>query len=190
MSWIWSRHWLAAGVLALASAAAAGLIIGVLGTGNQSDAEAARAEAYETSYSLSLSQARQQSSRRGATEGIEYGRSFGDQIGSFDGFDQGGGIAGELLVEEQLAEAESARAVAEAELAERQANCGTIRRAPEICPTNAELESFQAAVAALIEAKKPERPPGGNQNPGNGSGAADNGQRPQRPGWQRWLRPG
>jgi hypothetical protein len=179
--WIWDRPWLAAGVLALASAAAAGLIIGVLDTGNQSDAEAARADAFKTAYAQKLTQTRQMSSRRGIARGFAEGRRFGDQIGNFDGFDQGGGVAGQLLVEEQLAEAESARAVAEAELAERQANCGTIRRAPDICPTNAELESFQAAVAALIEARKPERPPGGNQkpgngpnqNPGNGPGAGD-----------------
>jgi hypothetical protein len=50
-------------------------------------------------------------------------------------------VAGLQLIEEQLAAAEAARAAAESELAERQANCGSIPQAPDICPTNAELAS-------------------------------------------------
>ena len=166
MSWIWQKPWLAAGVLAVTFAAVAGLLIGVVTTGSESDAEAAQASAYETAYNQSFAEVREVSSRSGFASGLKQGRRAGDQTGNLDGFEFGGGVAGLQLIEEQLAAAEAARAAAEAELAERQANCGTIRRAPDICPTNAELASYRAALA---EAKKPDREPGNNR-PRNAAG--------------------
>jgi hypothetical protein len=166
VSWIGHRPWLAAGILAVTLAAGAGLVLGAVTTGSESDAEAAQASAFETAYKQSFKEVGTTSSRSGFVSGLRQGRQAGRQTGNLDGFDLGGGVAGLQLIEEQLAAAEAARAAAEAELAERQANCGTIRRAPDICPTNAELASYRAAVA---EARKPDRP-AGNNRPGNGAG--------------------
>jgi hypothetical protein len=160
VSWIWQKPWLAAGVLAVTFAAVAGLLLGVVTIGSESDAEAAQASAYEAAYKQSLTEVRTISSRSGFVSGLKQGRRAGEQTGNLDGFDLGGGVAGLQLIEEQLAAAEAARAAAEAELAERQANCGSIPRAPDICPTNAELASYQAALA---EAKKPDKRPGNNE---------------------------
>lgn len=166
MSWIWQKPWLAAGVLAVTFAAGAGLVLGAVTTGSKDDAEAAQASAYKAAYAKSFVRVRSISSQRGYESGLSQGRRAGQQTGNLDGFDLGGGVAGLQLIEEQLAAAEAARAAAEAELAERQANCGSILRAPDICPTNAELASFRAAQA---EANKPDRPTGNNR-PGNGAG--------------------
>jgi hypothetical protein len=169
MSWIWQKPWLAAGVLAVTFAAGAGLILGAVTTGSKSDAEAAQASAYKAAYAQSFVRVRSISSQRGFESGLNQGRRAGQQTGNLDGFDLGGGVAGLQLIEEQLAAAEAARAAAEAELAERQANCGSIPRAPDICPTNAELASYQAALA---EAKKPDKRPGNNER-ANEAGQSD-----------------
>jgi hypothetical protein len=166
LSWVWQKPWLAAGVLAVALAAGIGLGIGVLSTGSQSDAEQAQASSFTAAYKQSFSEVRSLARKSGFVSGFNQGRRTGVRTGNFNGFDLGGGVAGLRLIEEQLAVAEAERAVAESELAERQANCGSIRRAPEICPTNAELESYRAAVA---EARKPDKKPGNNR-PDQGEG--------------------
>ena len=105
----------------------------------------------------------------GREDGLERGRIAGKQAGDLEGFDLGGGVAGLRLIADQLAEAEAARATAEAELAERQANCGSIARAPDICPTDAELAEFRAAVAAAKAEEEQQKKPGNNK-PGNRPG--------------------
>ncbi len=177
MNWIWDRPWLAAGALAVVIAAAAGLGLGVASTGDAADAEAERAVAYETAYAQSFDRVSSISRDMGREDGLERGRIAGKQAGDLEGFDLGGGIAGLRLIEDQLAEAEAARATAEAELAERQANCGTIARAPDVCPTDAELADFRAAVAAAKAKEEQQKKPGnnrpGNRPPGNQPGSED-----------------
>ena len=185
MNWIHDRLWIAGAALALGLAVVAGLLIGALSADSESEAEAARGQAFELAYGRSLTATRDAAQARGLREGVRSGLLEGRSAGSVEGFDLGGGVAGLDLVREQLAAAEAARSAAESELADRQANCGAILRAPDICPTSAELADFRAAVAAKKEAEEakqeaeqaenPDRPngPGGGQGQGQGAGAGD-----------------
>jgi hypothetical protein len=176
VSWVHDRPWIAAAALAVGLAVVAGIGIGAVTAGSESEAEAAREQAFELAYGPSLTGTRRAALARGLREGQRIGRLEGRSTGSVEGFDLGGGVAGLDQISAQVAEAESARYAAEAELADRQANCGAIARAPDICPTSAELADFRAAVAekkkAEEEAKKPDKP-GGGQGQGPGQEAAN-----------------
>lgn len=169
MSWISEKPWLAASVLAVAFAAVGGLGLGVATTGGESDAEAAQAVEYQTAFEQTFDQVRSIARQRGLETGRIRGRFAGEEAGSLEGFDLGGGVAGQQLVADQLAEAEAVRAAAEGELAERQGNCGSIARAPDICPTNEELASYRAELQAAKKAKKE----ASKNKPGNGAGRGD-----------------
>jgi hypothetical protein len=178
VNWIHDRLWVAGTVLAVGLAVVAGIGIGAVTAGSESEAEAAREQAFELAYGPSLTGTRRAALARGLREGQRIGRQEGRSTGSVEGFDLGGGVAGLDQISAQVAEAESARYAAEAELADRQANCGAIARAPDICPTSAELADFRAAVAekkkAEEEAKKPDKPGGGQgQGPGQEVGNGD-----------------
>ena len=84
----------------------------------------------------------------GLASGSKRGIRAGRKTGGREGTDLGRGVTSGEAARIEAEEAAAAEAAAEAELADRQANCGTIRRAPEICPTTAELGAYQAAVAA------------------------------------------
>ncbi len=175
MKWVEDRPRLAVAVLAVSLAAAAGLGLGVATTGNEQEAEQAEQLAYEQAYAESFALVRTVARQRGLEEGAIRGRVAGEEAGNLEGFDLGGGIAGLRLIEDQLNEAEAARATAEAELAERQANCGSIARAPDVCPTDAELADFRAAVASR-EGRRGERKEAGQQQAGKPTGRS------------RWMR--
>ena len=173
MNWIHDRLWIAGTALAVGLAVVAGIGIGAVTAGSESEAEAAREQAFETAYGPSLTGTRESAQARGLREGGSSGRLEGRRAGTVEGFDLGGGVAGLDLISGQVAVAEAERFAAESELADRQGNCGSIARAPDICPTSAELAEFRAAVAAIKkaeEAKKPNRPGGGQ---GQGAGAGD-----------------
>jgi hypothetical protein len=172
MSWVSEKPRVAASLLAVAFAAMGGLALGVATTGDDADAEQAEQLAYEQAYAESFALIHTVARQRGLEEGAVRGRVAGEQAGTTEGFDLGGGVAGLRLIADQLAEAEAARATAEAELAERQANCGSIARAPDSCPTDAELAEFRAAVAAAKAEKEQEEKPDDNK-PGNRPGDQD-----------------
>ena len=65
-----------------------------------------------------------------------------------------GGVTSVEAAKAEADAAAAAQAAAESELADRQANCGAIRRAPDVCPTTAELSAYQAAVAAARQPKQ------------------------------------
>ena len=175
MNWIHDRLWIAGTALAVGLAVVAGIGIGAATAGSESEAEAAREQAFETAYEPSLTGTRKAALARGLREGQRSGRLEGRSTGSVEGFDLGGGVAGLDLISGQVATAEAERYAAEAELADRQANCGSIARAPDICPTSAELADFRAAVAAIKKAEEDEKPdrPGGGQGQRQGGGAGD-----------------
>ena len=167
MSRILDRPWHAAGVLALTLAAAFGLALGTGVADGEDEASAAREQAYDLAYEQSLEAVRLQSFSRGRTEGESVGRQAGRSAGSREGFDFAGGVTGVRVAEEQVVAAEAARQAAESELADRQGNCGAIRRAPDICPTSEELAAYREAVAAN---KKPKKKNGRGSGQGSGQG--------------------
>jgi len=142
------RPWLIGGVLAIGLAGTAGYALGSSSATDSSDAEIARSNAYELAYGQSLERVEAISKARGLKSGKSRGRRAGVKTGGREGFDIGGGVAG---VEDAKADADSAaafQAAAESAIANRQAHCGAIPEAPEICPTSAELNEYQAAAAA------------------------------------------
>ena len=178
MNWIHDRLWIAGTALAVGLAVVAGIGLGALTAGSESEAEAAREQAFDLAYGPSLTGTRKAALARGLREGQRSGRLEGRSAGTVEGFDLGGGVAGLDLISGQVTVAEAERFAAESELADRQGNCGSIARAPDICPTSAELADFRAAVAAIKkaeEAAKPDRPnqPGGERGQGQGAGAGD-----------------
>ena len=174
MSWILDRPLLAAAVLSVVSAAAIGLGLGAGVAESEDDAVTAREQAYDAAYEQSLVAVRSESVARGRAEGESVGRQAGRSAGSLEGFDFAGGVTGVRIAQEQVQAAEAAKSAAEAELVDRQSNCGAIARAPDICPTAAELADFRAAVKAAKQAKKPKKPkkPKG-QGSGQGNGGGD-----------------
>lgn len=173
MRWISEKPWLAAGILAVTFAAAGGLGLGVATTGDEGDAEAAQAVEYETAFEQSFDQVWSIARQRGLETGKIRGRLAGERAGSLEGFDLAGGVAGLQIIEDQLASAEAERAAAEAELTERQANCGSIAREPDICPTNEELAGYQAALKAAKKAKKEAEKEADQNDADKGSGRGD-----------------
>jgi hypothetical protein len=164
------NRWIAGGLLAVTIAAAVGLGLGVALTGDTEEAASAREQAFERAYARAFVTNREAARDLGLRQGEARGRVAGRLTGREEGFDLGGGTAGLQLVEADIASAEAERFAAEAELAERQANCGSIRRAPDICPTDAELAAYQAAVAEAKKPEKPKQPGGGGQGEGQGQG--------------------
>lgn len=150
-----------AGILSVTIAAALGIAVGVGTTGSRGEAAEARDLAFDTGYESSFNITEEDATERGLQEGEDLGTLDGRASGRTEGFDLGSGVAGLDLVAEQIEAAESARITAEAELADRQANCGSIPSAPDTCPTSAELAEYQAAVAAAKKPQRPDRPRAG-----------------------------
>ncbi|MBK5233361.1 MAG: hypothetical protein JJE13_10325 [Thermoleophilia bacterium] len=145
-----AKPWLLAGVLAVAVAGMAGFALGSSSATDSSDAEIARNDAYEVAYDQTVDEVEAIAEGQGLKSGKARGRRAGVKTGGREGFDIGGGIAG---IEDAKADAGAAaaeQAAAESAIAERQANCGAIPEAPDICPTSAELAEYQAAAAAAI----------------------------------------
>ena len=161
MTWIRANSWLVAGVLAVLLAATAGYALGSGAANSKSDAVSALEEGYETAYDSSFARVRSFSRNRGLAAGRERGELAGDKTGAREGFDLGSGDAGVRAVKADGEAAEAAKFAAEAELAERRSNCGSIPGAPKICPTSAELADYQAALEAARKPgkKKPGRRP-------------------------------
>ncbi len=150
-----AHRWLVGTAAALILAAGAGFAIGAVSADSSAEAEAARDQEFSLAYEQAFESVRAPSKERGLIDGEAGGRLAGRTTGGIEGFDLGSGSAGLQVAADQLAAAESARYAAEAELADRQANCGAIPRYPDTCPTSAELAEYRAALAA---AKRPNRP--------------------------------
>ena len=148
------RTWLIAGGLCLLLAAALGFAVGSGSAKDGSDAEQAREEGYEATYESTLRRVEAVSRAEGLKAGRTRGAVAGEKTGLREGFDIGGGFAGIQTAKDSAEAAVAAQAAAEAELADRQANCGSIPRAPDVCPTTSELESYQAAVVAARQARQ------------------------------------
>ena len=158
--------WLIGGVLAVALAATVGYALGsgTAVTGN--DAQQAKDEAYEVAYEDTLATIESMSRKQGLKEGTSRGIRAARRVGEREGFDLGGGEAGIQNAKDEAEAAAAEQAAAEASIAERQANCGVIPEAPDVCPTSAELSEYEAAAAAAAAAPV---------EPGVGGGPFDDG---------------
>ena len=140
--------WLIGGVLAVALAATIGYALGSGTAVTGSDAQKAKDEAYEVAYEDSLATVESMSEEQGLKDGRSRGIRAGRRVGEREGFELGGGEAGIQSAKDEAEAAAAEQSAAEASIAERQANCGAIPEAPDVCPTSAELSEYQAAAAA------------------------------------------
>jgi len=150
--------WVIGGVVSVLLFALAGYAIGSGAAMGKSDADQARDEGYKTTYERTFKKVEAVSMAQGLKAGRSRGRRAGVKTGGREGTDLGGGIAGYEDAKNEAVAAEAATAAAQAETAERQANCGSIPEAPDICPTNSELSAYQGAVEALNAPVTPEVP--------------------------------
>lgn len=155
----WGRAWWVAGAVAVLIAAAGGYALGSGAAGSGGEAESARQDGYEQAYNSTFARALSITAKRGLDAGRKRGEIAGEEIGTREGFDLGAGEAGVEAARADAEAAEAAEATAEAEIADRQANCGTIPAAPDVCPTDAELADYRAALEAAKAASRPERIP-------------------------------
>ena len=152
MNWSRLTPWLIGAAAAVLLAGTLGYALGSGSSTTSAEAESARQESYDAAYQRTFARFETAARKKGLASGLKRGIRAGRKTGSREGTDLGRGITSVEVGQAEADEAAAAEAAAEAELADRQANCGTIRRAPEICPTTAELGEYQAAVAA---AKQP-----------------------------------
>ncbi|MGK2956521.1 MAG: hypothetical protein ACSLFI_12745 [Solirubrobacterales bacterium] len=155
MNWHRATPWLICGALALVVAAIAGYALGSGSAISKSEAQQARDDAYEVAYDRSLERVEAITRKSGLKSGTKRGIKAGRKTGAREGFDLGGGTAGLAQAEADADAAASAQVAAESALADRQANCGAIPEAPEICPTSTELAEYQAAVEAAAAPVEP-----------------------------------
>lgn len=151
-----SRHRINAlllvGMMAVVVIGATGFIIGSAASTSSDEAETAREESFDLAYERSLKKVGLITAERGTISGKVRGRKAGVKSGSDEGANLGQGF---VSLEQNQAEVDyaiAAKDAAEAEAADRSANCGVLVRAPEACPTSAEVESYRAAIAAAKEA--------------------------------------
>ena len=155
----WSRAnaWWVGGGLAVLAVAAGGYLLGSVVASDQSEAESAREAGYGEAYELAFERARTITAIRGAAVGRKRGKLAGEETGTREGFDLAGGQAGLTNARSQADAARAAELAAEAEIAQRRGNCGTIATAPRICPTDAELADYRAALRAATKPAKKKR---------------------------------
>jgi len=148
MNWSRLTPWLIGAAAAMLLAGTLGYTIGTGSSTTTAEADSARQESYDAAYQSTFSRFETTARKMGLASGSKRGIRAGRKTGGREGTDLGRGVTSGEAARIEAEEAAAAEAAAEAELADRQANCGTIRRAPEICPTTAELGAYQAAVAA------------------------------------------
>ena len=154
LSWSRATAWWVGGGLAVLAVAAGGYLLGSVTATDQSEAESAREAGYGEAYELAFERARTITAIRGAAVGRKRGKLAGEETGTREGFDLAGGQAGLTNARSQADAARAAELAAEAEIAQRRGNCGTIATAPRICPTDAELADYRAALKAATKPAK------------------------------------
>jgi hypothetical protein len=149
--------WLIAAAVAVLLAASLGYLIGTGSAKDGGDAAAAREQGYETTYQPTLDRIETIARKRGLKAGRARGAKAGEKVGIREGADLGGGYASVQLGQAEADAAAAAQAAAQGELADRRANCGILVRAPDSCPTSAEVAAYRAAIAAAREARQQEQ---------------------------------
>lgn len=139
-----SRRWVIA-VLAsvlMLTGAAAGYMLGQANAPSVADADQHRRDAYGIAYKNSFREKLPKAERRGIAAGLKRGRKSGTRDGRASGSNRGVAAAQKQL---DLIVAEQARLAAEAEAAERSANCGHVLFVEGACPTDEEVQREEDA---------------------------------------------
>jgi len=140
------------GMMAVVIVGAVGFVIGSVASTSSKEAESARTESYDLAYRKALAGVQSITVERGNRAGAVRGKKAGVKSGADEGVYLGRGFISLQNDQAEVGYALAARDAAEAEAAERSANCGVLVRAPEACPTGAELEAYRAAIAAAKQA--------------------------------------
>lgn len=134
-----SRRALVSGlaVLLLVGGATAGFLLGKSDAPTTAEANDSRQEAYRLDFKASYSEAFATANEKGSLAGVKRGMSRGGKAGNKAGDATGAEAA---QTELDLIAAEQARLAAEAEAAERAANCGHVLFVDGACPSDAEVQ--------------------------------------------------
>ncbi len=131
-------RWIAAsGVVLLGLAAAGGFLLGQDDAPTKTDAAMDRKQSFGSAMKTSFAVAFPEAKSQGAKAGLKKGRKSGEKDGGAVGSEKGAENAQDEL---DLIAAEQARLAAEAEAAERAANCGASLFVEGYCPTDAEIQ--------------------------------------------------
>ncbi|MGA7396800.1 MAG: hypothetical protein WBW62_05065 [Solirubrobacterales bacterium] len=140
------------GMMAVVIVGATGFVIGSAASTSSSEAEKAREQSYDLAYERAQSNVQSITTERGNKAGKVRGRKAGVKSGAGEGADLGKGFISLQNDQAEVEYAIAAKNAAEAEAAERSANCGVLVRAPESCPTDSEIEAYRAAIVAARQA--------------------------------------
>ncbi len=132
------KRWIAMALAAVVGlAVAGGFLLGQDAAPTKADAAKDRKQSFGTAMKTSFAAAFTKARTHGVKSGLKKGRKSGEKEGGAAGSEKGAEKAQDEL---DLIAAEQARLAAEAEAAERAANCGAPLFVEGYCPTDAEIQ--------------------------------------------------